>query len=61
LNETSTAAIKWIKLGHTDSKTIEDLVNVRGIKSENIMESLKTAPADLTGYTKIVLDGKSLG
>jgi len=35
-------------------------VNVRGIKSENIMESLKTAPADLTGYTKIVLDGKSL-
>lgn len=60
LNETSTAAIKWIKLGHTNSKTIEDLVNVRGIKAENIMESLKTAPADLTGYTKIVLDGKSL-
>jgi hypothetical protein len=35
-------------------------VNVRGIKAENIMESLTVAPADLTGYSKIVLDGKSL-
>ncbi|WP_333663623.1 PhoX family protein [Acinetobacter sp.] len=60
LNESSTAAIKWIKLGQTNSKTIEDLVNVRGIKAEHIMESLKAEPADATGYTKIVLDGKSL-
>jgi len=60
LNETSTAGIEWIKLGHSDSKSIEDLVNVRGIKAENIMESLVTAPADTTGYTKIVLDGKTL-
>ncbi|OBY74434.1 PhoX family protein [Acinetobacter gyllenbergii] len=60
LNETSTAPIKWIKLGHTDSKTIEDLVNVRGIKADNIMESLTTAPADLSGYTQIVLDKKTL-
>lgn len=60
LNETSTAAIQWIKLGHTDSKTIEDLVNVRGIKAENIMESLTEAPADLTGYTQITLDTKKL-
>ena len=60
LNETSTASIKWIKLGHTDSKTIEDLVNVRGIKAENIMESLTEAPADLTGYKQITLDAKKL-
>ncbi|AXY59069.1 PhoX family protein [Acinetobacter sp. WCHAc010052] len=60
LNETSTAPIQWIKLGHSDSKTIDDLVNVRGIKAENIMESLKTAPQDTTGYTQIVLDKKTL-
>jgi hypothetical protein len=60
LNETSTATIKWIKLGHTNSKAIEDLINVRGIKAENIMESLAIAPTDLTGYTKIILDGKPL-
>ena len=60
LNETSTAAIQWIKLGHTDSQTIENLVNVRGIKAENIMESLAEAPQDLTGYTQIVLSKKKL-
>ena len=60
LNETSTAPIKWIKLGHTTSKAIDDLVNVRGIKAENIMESLTEAPADTTGYTQILLDKKKL-
>ena len=40
LTESTTARIQWIKLGSTTSKTIEDLVNVRGIKPENIMESL---------------------
>ncbi|RZG81201.1 PhoX family protein [Acinetobacter venetianus] len=60
LNETSTAPIKWIKLGHTTSKAIDDLVNVRGIKAENIMESLTEAPADKTGYTQILLDKKKL-
>lgn len=60
LNETSTAAIQWIKLGHTSSQIIENLVNVRGIKAENIMESLAEAPQDLTGYTQIVLSKKKL-
>lgn len=60
LNETSTAGINWIKLGQTNSQTIDDLVNVRGIKAENIMESLSTAPEDTTGYTSIVLDSKTL-
>ena len=60
LNETSTASIQWIKLGHSDSKTIEDLVNVRGIKAENIMESYTTPPNDLTGFTEVTLDKKKL-
>lgn len=60
LNETSTAPIQWIKLGHATSKTIDDLVNVRKIKAENIFESLAEAPQDLTGYTQIILDKKTL-
>ncbi len=60
LNETSTAPIQWIKLGHATSKTIDDLVNVRKIKAENIFESLTEAPQDLTGYTQIILDKKTL-
>lgn len=60
LNETTTAPIQWIKLGHAQSKTIDDLVNVRKIKAENILESLTAAPQDLTGYTQIVLDKKPL-
>ena len=60
LTESSTASIQWIKLGHTDSKTIEDLVNVRGIKAENIMESYTKAPEDLTGFTEVTLDKKQL-
>lgn len=60
LNDTSTAGIRWIKLGHSDSKTIEDLVNVRGITAENIMESYTSIPADPTGFTQIVLDSKTL-
>ena len=60
LNETSIAPIQWIKLGHATSKTIDDLVNVRKIKAENIFESLAEAPQDLTGYTQIILDKKTL-
>lgn len=60
LNETSTARIKWIKLGHSDSQTIDDLVNKRGIQAENIMESYTAAPADLTGFTQVTLDKKQL-
>lgn len=59
LNESSTARIQWIKLGSTNSKTIEDLVNVRGIKPENIMESLTTNPNDAS-YTAITLAKKKL-
>ena len=60
LNETSTAPIQWIKLGHATSKTIDDLVNVRKIKAENIFDSLTEAPQDATGYTQIILDKKTL-
>lgn len=60
LTETSTAAIQWIKLGHSQSKTIEDLVNIRGIKAENIMESYTLPPEDLTGFTEVTLDAKKL-
>ncbi|MEK5768742.1 alkaline phosphatase, partial [Acinetobacter schindleri] len=59
LTESTTARIQWIKLGSTNSKTIEDLVNVRGIKPENIMESLTTDPNDAS-YTQIVLAKKKL-
>ena len=59
LTESTTARIQWIKLGSTNSKTIEDLVNVRGIKPENIMESLTTDPNDAS-YTPIVLAKKKL-
>ena len=59
LTESSTARIQWIKLGSTNSKTIEDLVNIRGIKPENIMESLTTDPNDAS-YTSIVLFKKKL-
>ena len=60
LTETSTARIQWIKLGHSESQTIDDLVNKRGIKAENIMHSYTTAPDDLTGFTQITLDKKQL-
>ncbi|MCH4246935.1 MAG: DUF839 domain-containing protein [Acinetobacter populi] len=64
LTETSTAGIQWIKLGYSDSKTIEDLVNVRGITKDNIFESYldndTNKPQDLTGFTQVVLAAKKL-
>ncbi|MDN5416165.1 MAG: DUF839 domain-containing protein [Acinetobacter sp.] len=59
LNETSTAQIQWIKLGHATSQEIEDLVNVRNIQPTEIMESLDKDPQDAS-YTKIILQKKTI-
>lgn len=54
LTETSTAQMKWIHLGHATSKEIEDLVK-KGIKPEDIMESVVVNPNDAS-FTEIVLN-----
>ncbi|MCU4414420.1 PhoX family protein [Acinetobacter sp. WU_MDCI_Axc73] len=59
-SENSPGSIKWINLGHATSKEISDLVNVSKIKPTDIMESLTVQPADTTGYTKIILNTKTL-
>lgn len=59
-SENTIAPIQWINLGHATSQEISDLINVRKIKPSDIMESLTTQPADLTGYTKIILNAKTL-
>ena len=59
LNETSTAQIQWIKLGHATSQEIEDLVNVKNIQPTDIMESLDKDPADAS-FTKIILQKKTM-
>ena len=59
LNETSTAQIQWIELGHATSQEIQDLVNIQNIQPSDIMESLTTDPNDST-YTAIVLAKKKL-
>ncbi|KAF5302752.1 hypothetical protein FQR65_LT19059 [Abscondita terminalis] len=59
LNETSTAQIQWINLGHATSQEIEDLVNVQNIQPSQIMESLDKDPQDAS-YTKIILQKKTV-
>ncbi|NUF61420.1 DUF839 domain-containing protein [Acinetobacter bereziniae] len=59
LNETSTAQIQWINLGHATSQEIEDLVNVQNIQPSQIMESLDKDPQDVS-YTKIILQKKTV-
>ncbi len=59
LNETSTAGIEWINLGHATSDEIEALVNTQGIQASDIMESLTTDPED-DSYTQITLQKKTL-
>ncbi|WP_445116762.1 PhoX family protein [Acinetobacter sp. WZC-1] len=56
LNETSTARIQWLNLGHATSQEIENLVNVDRLKSTDLMDSLAEAPKDgQEGYTRIIL------
>ena len=59
LNESSTAQIRWIELGHASSQEIDDLVNVHNIQPQDIMESLTSDPNDLS-YTPIILAKKKL-
>jgi len=59
LSSSTTASIKWIKLGSATSAEIKALVD-GGIVNTDIMDSLTTAPADTTGYTQIVLNKKTL-
>lgn len=59
LTESTTGQIKWIELGHATSKEIEDLVNVRNIQPNDIMESLNVNPNDAS-YTEITLAKKKL-
>lgn len=59
LNETSTARIQWLRLGHADSATIEALINARNIRPEHIFESLTEDPND-SSYTRITLSKKDL-
>jgi len=58
LNATSSATIKWIKLGHATSAEVKALVD-GGIKATAIMDSVTADPADAS-YTKIVLNKKTL-
>lgn len=59
LNETSTARIQWINLGHASSKEIDDMVNLQKIKTTDIMQSLTENPNDAS-FTEIVLNKKTL-
>lgn len=59
LNETSTAQIQWINLGHATSQEIDDLVNVKNIQPTDIMESLNQDPQDAS-YSKVILAKKTV-
>lgn len=59
LNESATAQIQWIHLGHASSKEIDDLVNVRKIQAQDIMQSLNTNPND-PSFTEIILNKQKL-
>ncbi len=59
LNESSTAQIQWIHLGHASSKEIDDLVNVRNIQAQEIMQSLTEDPNDAS-FTAIILNKQKL-
>ena len=59
LNESSTATIQWIELGHATSQEIDDLVNLQNIQPNDIMESLTVNPND-PSYTEITLAKKKL-
>ncbi|QIO04967.1 PhoX family protein [Acinetobacter shaoyimingii] len=59
LNESSTATIQWIELGHATSQEIDDLVNQQNIQPNDIMESLTVNPNDAS-YTEITLAKKKL-
>ncbi|OTG67547.1 PhoX family protein [Acinetobacter silvestris] len=59
LNETSTAQIQWINLGHATSQEIDDLVNIKNIQPNEIMESLDKDPQDAS-YTKVILAKKTI-
>ena len=59
LNETSTAQIQWINLGHATSQDIDDLVNIKNIQPTDIMESLNQDPQDAS-YTKVILAKKTI-
>ncbi|QCO21177.1 DUF839 domain-containing protein [Acinetobacter cumulans] len=64
LSNTTTGQIKWIELGKASSKEIEDMVNVQNIQPSDIMESYldtdTNKPADLSGFTSIILAKKKL-
>ncbi|TCM69141.1 hypothetical protein EC844_10386 [Acinetobacter calcoaceticus] len=59
LNESSKGQIQWIHLGHATSKEIDDLVNVRKLKPQDIMDSVKEDPNDVS-FTQIILNKKTL-
>jgi uncharacterized protein len=58
LNATSSAAIRWIKLGHATSAEVKALVD-GGIVATDIMDSVTTDPLDAS-YTQITLSKKTL-
>jgi secreted PhoX family phosphatase len=57
--DTSTAKIRWIKLGRASSQEIDDLVNVRKILPTEIMDSTKADPGDAS-YRKITISKTAL-
>lgn len=60
LNETSTARIQWIRLGHATSDEIENLININKIQPTDIFDSIVKQDPNDPSFTQTYLSKKKI-